>query len=154
MELIRLSTQETIALKELKEIYRNVLFPSDLANANLSDYDAAVVFTDPAPAYDPETQTLELSAPQLIEGVWRRTWSAQARQIDTITMRQCRLELLARGLLGAVNQQVALLPEAAQIEWEYATQVNRNSQFVGQLAALLGFDETTLDQFFLEASQR
>lgn len=74
--------------------------------------------------------------------------------LSSVTMRQCRLELLARGLLDAVETAMATLPQEAQIEWEYATQVNRNSGFVAQMATLLEFSEADTDAFFLEASQR
>ena len=46
MELIKISTQETITFKQLRETYYNVAFPKDLKNADLSEYDAAVVATD------------------------------------------------------------------------------------------------------------
>ena len=154
MELIKVSTQEIITLKQLKSVYRNVLFPSDLTNANLSDYDAAVVLTDPTPAYDPETQVLELSAPQLIGGKWRRTWTVAAKRVESIGMAQCRLELYARGLLGQVIEAVSSLGGEAQIEWEYRTEVRRDSALVSQMAEFFQMSDKDLDDFFMEAAQR
>ena len=154
MEILKLSTQEIISFKQLRETYYNVAFPADLTGADLTEYDAAVVLTDPTPNYDPATETLELSEPTLIDGQWKRTWTVEAKTIDSVTMRQCRLELLARGLLDAVETAMATLPQEAQIEWEYATQVNRNFGFVAQMATLLEFSEADTDAFFLEASQR
>lgn len=156
MELIKISTQETITFKQLRETYYNVAFPKDLKNADLSEYDAAVVATDPMPEYDPSTEVPELSEPTLIEGQWRRTWTVEPKPVvipSSVTMRQARLQLLAMGLLDDVNTAVQSLSPAAQIEWAYATQVNRSSDFVAQMAALLEMTETDLNDFFVEASQ-
>ena len=38
---------------------------------------------------------------------------------------------------------------AAQIEWEYATVIERNSSLVTVLSAQLGLDAATLDNLFL-----
>lgn len=157
MEILKLSTQEIISFKQLRETYRNVAFPADLTNADLSEYDAAVVATDPMPSYDLATEALELSEPALIDGQWRRTWTVQPKPVvipPSVTMRQARLQLLAMGLLDDVNVAVQSLSAVAQIEWEYATQVNRDSDFVAQMAALLEMSEADLDDFFMEAAQR
>lgn len=157
MEILKLSTQEIISFKQLRETYRNVAFPADLTNADLSEYDAAVVATDPMPEYDPTTQTLELSKPTFINGQWRRVWTIELKPVvvpSSVTMRQARLQLLTMGLLDNVNVAVQSLSPVAQIEWEYATQVNRDSDFVAQMAALLEMSEADLDDFFMEAAQR
>ena len=108
------------------------------------------------PEYDPSTEVPELSEPTLIEGQWRRTWTVEPKPVvipSSVTMRQARLQLLAMGLLDDVNTAVQSLSPAAQIEWAYATQVNRSSDFVAQMAALLEMTETDLNDFFVEASQ-
>lgn len=75
---------------------------------------------------------------------------------SVVSMRQARLALLARGLLGAVDSAITSIPDNAQrqaaaIEWEYATEVHRASPFVGLLALALGLDEVAVDQLFTEA---
>lgn len=73
-----------------------------------------------------------------------------------VTMRQARLALLAAGKLAGVDAAIAQLPspqkEAAQIEWDYSSTVDRQSTIVGVLGGLLGFDEAALDALFEKAN--
>ena len=66
-----------------------------------------------------------------------------------ITMRQARLALLAAGLLDTVDASIALLPRTAQIEWEYAQDVQRDNPLIGMLAAGLGLNTAALDALFV-----
>lgn len=76
----------------------------------------------------------------------------------TVSMRQARLALLAADLLDTVETAIAAMDgaagKAAQIEWEYATEVKRDSPLVAGLAQALQLDEETLDHLFLEAVER
>ena len=76
---------------------------------------------------------------------------------SAVTMRQARLALLAAGHLQAISDAIAALPspqkEAAQIEWEFAADVERTSPFLASLAAALGLDDTALDALFVAAAQ-
>lgn len=73
-----------------------------------------------------------------------------------VSMRQARLALLNAGLLSQVDAAIARMPspqkEAAQIEWEYAAEVQRTSGIVPQLGAALGLDDDALDALFTAAS--
>jgi hypothetical protein len=73
-----------------------------------------------------------------------------------VSMRQARLALLQAGRLADVDAAIAALPspakEAAQIEWEYAIEVKRDSQLVTQLAPALGLDDAALDALFIAAA--
>ena len=73
----------------------------------------------------------------------------------SVTMRQARLALHAAGLLAGVESAIDSLPEPpktyARIEWDYASEVHRSSEFVGMLGAVLELDEQTLDNLFLKA---
>jgi hypothetical protein len=75
---------------------------------------------------------------------------------QTVTMRQARLALLAAGKLAAVSTAIGKLPsaerEAAQIEWEYSTEVHRQRPFVLALAPALGLDDAALDALFVAAA--
>jgi response regulator RpfG family c-di-GMP phosphodiesterase len=42
--------------------------------------------------------------------------------------------------------------EAARIEWEYATEVNRDKELVQSLALALSLTETQLDELFTAAA--
>jgi hypothetical protein len=74
---------------------------------------------------------------------------------DSVSMRQARLALLGAGLLDAVEATIAAMEgaegKAAQIEWEYATEVRRDSPLVAGLTAALGLTEEQLDSLFLQA---
>jgi len=73
-----------------------------------------------------------------------------------VSMRQARLALLARGVLGQVDAAIESLPspgrEAARIEWDYSSVVARNSPLVVMMGAALGLDDGALDQLFIVAS--
>lgn len=75
---------------------------------------------------------------------------------NIVSMRRARLALLGAGLLDSVNTAVASMAgvegEAARIEWEYATEVDRNSALVGGLAQMLALTPAQLDSLFTTAS--
>lgn len=77
-------------------------------------------------------------------------------KIIYVSMRQSRLALLGAGLLASVNAAIAAMPgvegEAARIEWEYATEVRRESSLVVGLSAALGLTGAQMDDLFLSAS--
>ncbi len=74
-----------------------------------------------------------------------------------VTKRQGRLALLAAGKLAAVAEAIALMPspqrEAAEIEWNDATNYERSSPFMALLAEKIGLDEQALDALFIEAAR-
>ena len=75
-----------------------------------------------------------------------------------VTPRQARLALLQIGKLDAVSAALAAIPDpaqrtAAQIEWEYATVIERNSPLVTSLAAGLGLTAADIDALFEAASR-
>lgn len=77
--------------------------------------------------------------------------------VTSVAMRQARLALLGAGLLGQVSSAIAAIPDAtaraaAEIEWEYATEVRRDSPWVLQLSAALGLDAEQLDALFAHAA--
>lgn len=76
---------------------------------------------------------------------------------QSVTMRQARLALLGIGLLDDVDAAIAAIPDpvqrkAAEIEWEYAQTVDRNSPFTQQMAAGLGLTAEQLDSLFTQAA--
>lgn len=74
----------------------------------------------------------------------------------SVTMRQARLALHTAGLLQPVEDAIALMPEpdqtAARIEWDYASRVERSSQFVAMLGTAIGLDDAQMDELFMAAS--
>lgn len=74
--------------------------------------------------------------------------------VTQISMRQCRLELLNRGLLDDVDTMLQQASREVQIEWEYASTVDRKSALVNEMAAVLGLTAEQVDAMFLSASLR
>ena len=77
---------------------------------------------------------------------------------SAVTPRQARLALLGAGLLAQVEAGLAAIPDpaqrqAAQIEWEYATTVVRDSQWVRTLGASLNLTSAQLDALFIAAAK-
>lgn len=74
----------------------------------------------------------------------------------SVTKRQGRLALLNAGKLGLVTEAIAQLPspqrEAAEIEWNDATNYERASPFVVMLGEKIGLDAAALDALFIEAA--
>lgn len=74
-----------------------------------------------------------------------------------VTMRQARLALLSVGLLDDVEDAIESIPDlktrrAAQIDWEYATDVRRDSPLIVQLGPSLGLTGTQIDELFILAA--
>lgn len=74
-----------------------------------------------------------------------------------VTMRQARLALLEAGKLSMVPVIIDSLPspmkEAANIEWEYSSEVQRHNGFVAQIGPALGMTPAEIDSLFIRASQ-
>ncbi len=118
------------------------------------------------PAFNPDAQTADESDPifNSESGQWEQGWAVRdltadelrARVPAAVTMRQARLSLLAAGLLQAVNDAIAVMPgadgEAARIEWEYATEVRRDSPLVAALSGPLDLADADLNQLFISAA--
>ena len=69
-----------------------------------------------------------------------------------ITMRQARLQLLEVGLLDDVEALVAI-DRKSQIEWEYASEVYRQSTLIELAKGALNLTDTQIDNMFVEASK-
>ena len=73
-----------------------------------------------------------------------------------VTMRQARLALLQAGKLASVNAAVAAMPgvagDAARIEWEFSSTVERHRPLVEALGASLGTTAEQLDDLFRTAA--
>ena len=94
--------------------------------------------------------TAELS---LVDYEQMRADEMSARRIRTVSMRQARLRLLALGSYATVNATIPTMPEEAQVEWEYATEVQRTNPLVTALVQLLGWSEADTDLYFTEAAK-
>lgn len=75
---------------------------------------------------------------------------------QSVSMRQARLALLGINKLADVDVAINAMPspnkEAAQVEWEYATAVERNSALITALGPALGLSELEIDNLFITAT--
>lgn len=71
---------------------------------------------------------------------------------NSVSMRQARLALLQSGLLTSINTALETLPgeegEKARIEWEYATEVDRDWPLVNTLAEHMSITQEQLNDLF------
>jgi hypothetical protein len=148
----------------------SVIFESVITDAALAE---AGVF--PLRSERPDAQHGEIVEPRAIEQIddaWVQQWTVRAATPDEqtaidegskvpvpqeVSMRQARLALLARGVLGHVDAAIESLPspdrEAARIEWDYSSVVARNSPLVEMMGAALGLDDDALDELFITAAR-
>lgn len=161
--------------QDIRAAHTNTSFPQPFVPPD----DYAYVFPAPQPAYNPVTQSVRETAPVLTDkGHWEQAWEAvelfatqeerdaaiaadtEAKRIasvpQTVTMRQARLALHAAGLLAGVTAAINGMEEpaktAAQIEWEYASAVERNAGLVPAMATALGMTERQIDDLFVAAA--
>ena len=69
-----------------------------------------------------------------------------------ITMRQARLQLLEVGLLDNVEALVAL-DRKSQIEWEYASEVYKESPLIESVKEAMSLTDKQIDDMFIAASK-
>ena len=154
-----------VALAQMQAAYPLTIFPAPL-EGNFEEFEH-VKPTQP-PEHDPATHRAVEVDPIELDGEWQQAWevvvltvqeieAARRASVPTsVTMRQARLALLGAGLLAGVDAARDGLPspqkEAARIEWEYATEVQRSSGLVPMMEAALGLDDAALDALFIEAA--
>ena len=138
--------------------------PLDLTGVDLTEFGAAVVASAERPEPSEAGKIVEEVTPELDVDVWRQSWAERDMTPEelaalvpvAVSMRQARLALLASGKLGDVETALEGLPsparEAARIEWEYATEVRRDSPLVTSLAPALALDNAALDALFVLAA--
>lgn len=111
------------------------------------------VFTDRLPKTNDQYPTVELMLASL-QPIPDKVVPGNVPEV--ISMRQARLALLQYNLLDNIDVIIANMPgiegEAAKIEWEYATEVRRDSQLVKNLIPYLNFTEDQMDELFSLAS--
>lgn len=75
---------------------------------------------------------------------------------QVVTMRQARIALYNAGKLSAVNAAISGMSgaagDAARIEWEFSSTVERNKPLVASMGAVLSMDNAALDALFIAAA--
>ena len=77
---------------------------------------------------------------QLIPAFEPQALSPVTSQVRSIDMRRLRLALLQMELLDGIDAAIAAQSKAAQIEWEFATDVKADHPLVGALATAMSLD--------------
>jgi len=94
------------------------------------------------------------TAKEQYDQLWNQ--ELKARLPSVATARQIRLALVDAGLLDSVQNAFTDLAEPlktkAQIEWEYATEIEKNSPLIQALYPKLGLTEDQLDDLFVAAA--
>ena len=70
-----------------------------------------------------------------------------------VTMRQARLELLKRALLDDVEAVITAAGREAQIQWEYASVIERSNPVIAIVQQQQGMTDAQLDDLFREAAK-
>ena len=125
----------------------------------LAEYDCYYYSTVDS-TYNPETQTLDPWEFQETPEGWIYTRPVRDMTVEekrarypVVSMRQARLALLGAELLDIVETAIQAADKSVQIEWEYATEVRRDSPLVVSLSQSLGLTEEMLDNLFSGASK-
>lgn len=115
---------------------------------------------DPYAIFQPAYAAQFVDAPDDVQPGWLydgSTFTAPPVQPATVpqsvTMRQARLALLAVELLDDVEAAVAAAGRSAQIEWEYATDVQRSHPLIAAVQAAKGLSDADVDALFMAASE-
>ena len=149
---------------DIRREVKHASLPAVLTDEIIAAQGFSIVTLTAEPEHNADTQIAESSV-ALVNGVWTQQWAVrnltseelQARVPQSVTMRQARLALLGAGVLSAVDAAIAALDEpartAAQIAWEYSTEVQRSFGLVSQLAAALGLTDAQIDALFVAAAK-
>lgn len=71
----------------------------------------------------------------------------------SISPRQARLALDEAGLLELAEEKLSQADKKAQIEWEYATSIERGSALIATFGSILGLSDEQIDELFITASR-
>lgn len=113
--------------------------------------------------YPPDLQLLDLDPPHsgawsYIDGAFVPIQLAEPNATPTIpdkvTMRQARLALHSFGLLDQIKSFIAAASPEAQIEWEYATDVERSNPLVALVQTNAGLSDQDIDNLFKLAATK
>ena len=123
---------------------------------------------EPEPEYDHFTQYVTLNDiedPKQATRGWtihemtaeeQADFLSQWRASFFVSMRQARLALTQEGYMTQVEDKINSLSEPdktkLQTEWEYASKVERNSDWIGTMQPALGLSDEQMDNLFKLAS--
>ncbi|WP_172831054.1 hypothetical protein [Rhizobium leucaenae] len=74
-------------------------------------------------------------------------------EVDSVSARQFKLQLLAAGLLDQVDAWIASQSRAVQIAYEYSGSFVKSSDMMQQGFAAMGFTDEQIGDFFTAAAK-
>lgn len=126
-------------------IVENIIVKSTLDSTDHNNYEWLVMGDPSAQFQIGETYTYEQWEKYNLDDA-----TVRLNQVpNQITARQARIVLHRHGLLNSINQLCASDP-VWQIEWEYATYVDRYSPLINGMCLALGLTEDEVDALFKE----
>lgn len=152
--------------QDIRNAYPNTSFPQPFQAPD----EYAWVFPAPAPTVTNLQIAREIAPALTDKGHYEQQWEvvekfATQEEIDAfleaerktkvptaVSMRQARLALLAAGLLDDITAAITAFGQAAAIEWEYATEVRRDSPLIAVVQANAGLSDRQVDDLFVAAS--
>lgn len=97
----------------------------------------------------------ETAPPRVADGlnlIWSGSkWNVASGRPGVVTPRQLRLALLAAGITRKTIDDMLVGNEAAIIEWEYATEIDKSHPLLLSMAAGVGLDAKSIDAIFEQA---
>lgn len=148
---IYVKNNQPYSADELRALHPNVSLPD---GGDMTQYGYAHLVMTPAPQAEPGHAVVQGT---IVDGA--QTWVQVPIVVEvpqSVTMRQARLALLNAGLLTEVNSAVAGMSgaagDAARIEWEFSSMVERHKVLVTSLGTVLGLSDAQLDALFINAA--
>lgn len=156
------------SLQQLRADFPSTSFPVAPSAEQLAEFGVFEAAETAAPAIDALTQAIDGYTFAQDGDAWAQSWVvrdlspeeaaaaiAARRAGMACTQRQARLALLGAGLLSGVQSAIEAMPTEqatmAQIEWEYASEIRRDSALVAGVGSALGMSGAELDALFAYA---
>ena len=154
MNYINNVTGTIVSIDAIRETHPNMSIPDGADLTGIGYQRIYPAQTIPTPA---DGEIVVSKPPEKVDGVWREVFALEPAPVfvpQQVTMRQARLELLSRDLLDDVDAVIAVAGRVAQIEWEYASTVDRDNPVIAVVQQQQGMTDEQIDDLFREAAKR
>ena len=148
------ANNQVVALAVIRGAHPNMSIPDGADLTGIGYQRIYPAQTIPTPA---DGAIVVSKPPEKVDGVWREVFALEPAPVfvpQQVTMRQARLELLSRDFLSGVNAVIAVAGRGAQIEWEYASTVDRDNPVIAAVQQRQGMTDEQIDDLFREAAKR
>ena len=148
------ANNQVVALAVIRDAHPNMSIPDGADLTGIGYQRIYPAQTIPTPA---DGEIVVSKPPEKVDGVWREVFALEPAPVfvpQQVTMRQARLELLSRDFLDGVDAVIAVAGRVAQIEWEYASTVDRDNPVIAAVQQQQGMTDEQIDDLFREAAKR